>query len=539
MVERDPVFSEQTVPDLNPQFRHLRSHPRPLVCELSLTRLKHRFIAARSADKQTLLSLGMLRHPPARIALEDDTFDAEQHRSSIRLGDHPSQLNPARASPPPPSPVLPPVPPNSWRAPGVRTKDLVSAFSTLDLSRIISEQDEDLISDISSADTTPSPADVKPKAVLSHINDAPSPPPIPPMLPHPHGNLAPVRPPPSADVEDLKPVNDGIFSNARLLSKFFTSDEVTEEQARTKKAARVAREKKEDEVIARTEAFLGQKEHYSEKKRREQERRKLDREEEEMAKLRNKENLQRLLSGSAFPPRGTLLTPTIPGISTHRRRSDIGGPPPPERIASTIVAMSRAQSAQELNDKPPSSSSFALSFRTKSSASVATSSEQVYGINSLGTSPSSLPSPSSLTDRPKPKIAPAVRNNPPRARSVAAGLEGKLLFPDVLLRPPPIRNSSAIQRTQSDSNVTSGSKRGGRRPSSTLGPLREGDEEGGVWHRPDDEKSETSTSRSSETSTSTDLRCRSRRLEKGKKRGHKARSTMSETRSTSTGKRDA
>lgn len=42
------------------------------------------------------------------------------HTTRARLGMHPSQLNPERASPPPPSPVLPPVPPNSYRTPGLR-----------------------------------------------------------------------------------------------------------------------------------------------------------------------------------------------------------------------------------------------------------------------------------------------------------------------------------------------------------------------------------------------------------------------------------
>lgn len=42
------------------------------------------------------------------------------HTTRARLGMHPSQLNPSRASPPPPSPVLPPVPPNSYRTPGLR-----------------------------------------------------------------------------------------------------------------------------------------------------------------------------------------------------------------------------------------------------------------------------------------------------------------------------------------------------------------------------------------------------------------------------------
>ncbi|KAH8093178.1 hypothetical protein DFH11DRAFT_1825844 [Phellopilus nigrolimitatus] len=54
----------------------------------------------------------------------------------VSLGAHPAQLNPAHASPSPPSPVLLPVPPNSWRAPNLRDlRALVLGATTLHLAR--------------------------------------------------------------------------------------------------------------------------------------------------------------------------------------------------------------------------------------------------------------------------------------------------------------------------------------------------------------------------------------------------------------------
>ena len=146
-------------------------------------------------------------------------------------------MNPAQASPPPPSPVLPPVPPNSWLA-GGNNLDAENSLEGLRASAIRLSLSESEHSDSSSSGGS------------CKDNNSKQPVP-PPMVPHPHRPSAPVRKPRTKkekeqEEEDEEFAEGGMFMAAKRLNKYFFSDEANAE----KRAARKEKEKREREQRA-------------------------------------------------------------------------------------------------------------------------------------------------------------------------------------------------------------------------------------------------------------------------------------------------
>ena len=162
---------------------------------------------SEACRKRDLEESWIVDPPSAKAQLELDesrrtnsssgTLTSMSSARKVRLGAHPSQINPACASPPPPSPTLPPVPPNSF-------KDRLSSCdddSTLDLSALKLRSYEDPQSDSSSATGSSftasdrSPIDERRERDLfdnSHLYTDPAPPPLPELPLHPHRPSAPV-----------------------------------------------------------------------------------------------------------------------------------------------------------------------------------------------------------------------------------------------------------------------------------------------------------------------------------------------------------
>ncbi|TDL16619.1 hypothetical protein BD410DRAFT_616776 [Rickenella mellea] len=135
------------------------------------------------------------------------------HHEDRPFSPHPAFLNPASRSPPPASPTLPPVPPNSWsaRLSDAEQSDSSSATST---------------SYGTSSHGQPSPTDEPPRPRVERqdswdFSSHPIPPPIPPMPLHPHRPQAAVDPlrhcKPKVEKENGG-YNGGIMMAARRLA---------------------------------------------------------------------------------------------------------------------------------------------------------------------------------------------------------------------------------------------------------------------------------------------------------------------------------
>ncbi|EJD07084.1 uncharacterized protein FOMMEDRAFT_17580 [Fomitiporia mediterranea MF3/22] len=470
---------------------------------------------------------------PVTPAPARDVLDGHRRSSRIRLGAHPAQINPARASPPPPSPTLPPVPPNSWRAPmGLKARDLELNFDELAAS--IQEADEH--SDSSSATGTSfttsdrSPVEERDSIDTSNLYTDPPPPPLAPLPLHPHRPSAPVVPPGANRTQSHPLFEGGIMMAAKRLQALLASDVSDDEKTRAERRAAEEQQRKVEARLSRYDV-TGEyaRSSSSERDKKRQEVPAID-------PMRWTELVYNYRSGSSSPP----SNPGIP--STHRRASDSD---PSKRIRSP-GAPSRTQSALELYAKYPlfarSTSNTAPRKTNKSSASLATTFAPAYGVT-LSSSTSITSSTSSVSGRTAgasaltipgvdPELYAGKRLGGGPRRPIAKGVEKQLLVPDVLLRPtlpvssslptgmsPPSRLSSEMKRSGSEANV---SRKSGR-SASVLGSVNEGDVEGvqGVWHRPE-EGSEDSRSSVTRSSTS-DQESRSRR-------GKKSRSSKSGSR---------
>ncbi|OCB88158.1 hypothetical protein A7U60_g4675 [Sanghuangporus baumii] len=472
--------------------------------------------------------------PSAHAVLDAPT---SRRPSRVRLDAHPSQINPACASPPPPSPTLPPVPPNSLRIP-MNFKSREGELSPSDLSAFIQEADEH--SDSSSATGTSFTASDRSPIEEFDINDNsnlytdPQPPPLMPLPLHPHRPSAPVaRPGANRNYSEALKYDRGVMMTAKRLQEMIASDAMDDERTRAEKREREEKQRKETERLRRWD-FTGEMSRSSsndrEKNKKKEEGQKFD-------PLRWTEVIYQYNATTSSNP-----SPASPGIpSTHRRASDT------ERskvVVRAPDAPNRTQSALELYAKYPlfvhSASGNASGKATKSSASLATSYAPAYGItassssNSVRSSATSgvtarTPGASALTlPGVDPELYAGKRLAGPR-RQIAEGLEGKLCLPDVLLRPPTSqlssslpsgsdprapRSSTGVMRRSGSEASVSGKKSG--RSASTLGAVRESEEmENGVW-RCQEEGSEDS--RSSATRSSTSEREWRGRDKKGKSR---------------------
>lgn len=369
------------------------------------------------------------------------------HTTRARLGMHPSQLNPERASPPPPSPVLPPVPPNSYRTPGLRLS--------------MSEESD---ADSSSATGT------------SFSNSEAS-----------HSHSSPVEVGEWRRVKEEKDAQEGLMSvAARKLSTFFSTGN-----------ARQAR----DEATRRDRAALE-------------------------ARLR------------ASPPnrpaeqQPSAADDELPKISTSHSDSNRPG----------LSNAQRAQSAIELYSKYPL---FTKNNKAKprargtlaASPTVSASYQPASGIIDaapapIRTSHSRARSAASSTVEGRPRsvdrvsifdedgaLAPefagrklnkAYTSQSPRP-ILAKGLEGRLLVPDVLLKPsgsasgslgdtsiPRVSSTTSLRMTRSRSEASVPRASAGAGVKSALGSVKEE----GAWHRPAEKAEKDGDEAGSEASAS-------------------------------------
>ncbi|KAI5118429.1 hypothetical protein M0805_009707 [Coniferiporia weirii] len=487
---------------------------------------------------------------PARDILDADAaFD-----KTPQLGAHPSQLNPAHASPPPPSPTLPPVPPNSWRGPAFKVRDLDLALPAAMGLRLKSRGNDGEHSDSSSAtDASSAASDRSPsegKSDSSNLFTDPAPPPLVPLPLHPHRSSAPAVPAPtsnsSANKQRRPLFEGGILMAARRLQELFAAGITDDEQSRAERRACEERERQEEELRRRWE-HTGESDRDGSKERRLREKKEKD---EQKAKSKAFDPLK--WSELVYNYGGDSSTASSGVVSTHRHTSNVE--PSPRRVVAP-GAPSRTQSALELYAKyplfarPVSSTAASVATRTKSSASLATSYAPAYGVTTLSTSPTSRSTSSTSTSHTAglsekgsaltlPGADPALyagkRLSTPR-RPIAKGVEGMLLVPEILLRPAPMSSVSAslpaagqastsgasgMRRSGSEASVSRKSEgKSGKRSVSTLGAVREGDE--GVWHQPEDMSED---SRSSATSASERGRGKSGKSRKASK----ARTTTSE-----------
>lgn len=500
--------------------------------------------------KRDLEQSWVVAPPSARAVLEADelrgTLAATGSATNIRLGAHPSQINPARASPPPPSPTLPPVPPNSFKAPrAVLMKS--DDDSALDLSALKLRPYEDLHSDSSSATGSSftasdrSPVDERLDKELfdnSNLYTDPAPPPLPDMPLHPHRPSAPViqRGETKEKRSSITEWQGGFLTAARRISAMFATNSSNYETDSQRREKAAAEEKKRRERELRRKWF-GDEVADKEEKLEEEERRRQEEAEKEK-KVWAKKCQENLYNPWVDEPKAsTSVFPAVP--STHRRASD---------NSTTVRAAyagtpSRAQSALELYAKYPifaGSNSNSRQNPCKFSASLATSSSTAFGISSKSSATSSRRSKrTASTDAstlpgaidPEAYKGKRLAGTRPR-RAIAEGLEGKLVLPDVLLRPippsslgaqlasslpnsglagRPSSSSGQMRRSESEANVVGRARGKAKRSTSALGSVREeagpstsvtadADEvksEQGMWHKQEPSDTASSVSGSS------------------------------------------
>ncbi|KAH8108922.1 hypothetical protein DFH11DRAFT_1731492 [Phellopilus nigrolimitatus] len=142
----------------------------------------------------------------ARLATKTKSHGKEKH---VSISARSAQLNPARASPPPPSPVLPPVPPNSWRVPKLTGSSSSATGTSCTTSASAEER---------------SPGEEQSDGLSNLYTDS-APPPLPPLPLHPHRAFALASAPPisntSADKRSL--FEGGILMAARRLQAVIRS----------------------------------------------------------------------------------------------------------------------------------------------------------------------------------------------------------------------------------------------------------------------------------------------------------------------------
>ncbi|KAH8104372.1 hypothetical protein DFH11DRAFT_1761044 [Phellopilus nigrolimitatus] len=388
-----------------------------------------------------------------------------------------------RASPPPPSPVLPPVPPNSWRAPNLRDlRALDLGATTLHLARSHSNTSSSATgtSFTASASAEKRNPGGKRSDGLSNLYTDTAPPPIPPLPLHPHHASAPASVSPNSNTSaDKCPLFEGgILMAARRLQAIFRSGVADGE--RTGKV-----EAKPEEVETFDPARWS--------------------------------GLVYNYGGNSNP------SAPVDVISTHSRPS-IGAVFDPQANADNTATVRRplvrapaapthAQSALELYAKDPlvvhapSSSSTGPAPRKKSNVSFATSYSPALGrvtSTSASKSASTKSASTSVSDDAHsgtsaltlPGVDPALYAGKRRAaprRVLAKGVEGKLLVPDVLLRSTV---SASLPASSLAGPVSPAPMRRSKRSAGESGSVREEGGEGeaeGTWHRPAEEMSEDGT----------------------------------------------
>ncbi|KLO20313.1 hypothetical protein SCHPADRAFT_934182 [Schizopora paradoxa] len=207
-----------------PQRLIIDQSPTPLYCSEE----------CRLADKNgfDLAAAAMVKRSKSRSTwlprgLSDTNLDDHLR---MRVGPHPSQINPATASPPPASPTIPPAPPNSVLGVGIDLWEmlpppdkLARALSEADTSSSSGSSDSGRsfgTSNASEQDLPTGPTYLDPK-----LTD-PRPPEVGPLPPHPHRPSAPVRKPnASRRSASSSGQEGGLFMAARRISSIFRSQE--------------------------------------------------------------------------------------------------------------------------------------------------------------------------------------------------------------------------------------------------------------------------------------------------------------------------
>ncbi|KAH8115835.1 hypothetical protein DFH11DRAFT_1830913 [Phellopilus nigrolimitatus] len=458
----------------------------------------------------------------AQLATKTKSLGKEKR---VSLGAHPAQLNPAHAFPPPPSPVLPPVPPISWRAPNLR--DLRAWARPRSASAEEGSPEEERSDG------------------LSNLYTDTAPPPLSPLPLYPHCASAPSTSNTSADKRPL--LEGGIFMAARRLQAIFRSGAADGEQAKEERRLR-------EEQVKRREERRRAWDLTGEAEREARANRKAGKVE---AKPEEVETIDPARWSDLVYNYGGNSNPSAPAgvISTHRRPSTGAASDPQanannaETVRRPLVrapgAPTRTQSALELYAKyqrfvrAPSSSSTSPAPRAKSNASLATSYAPAFGLvtsTSASKSASTKSATTSVSDDTHsgtsaltlPGVDPALYAGKKRAAPRRVLAKGKLLVPDVLLRSTVSASLPAsslagpvspapMRRSGSEASVSGRS----RRSAGALGSVREEGVEGeaeGTWHRPAEEMSEdwTGTSVTNASVTS------------GSRKGHKSRSKRKE-----------
>ncbi len=211
-----------------PQRLVIDQSPTPLYCSEE----------CRQADKNgfdVAAAAVMVKRSKSRSAMLPHALsDLDDHLSMrMRVGPHPSQINPATASPPPASPTFPPVPPNSVLGAGIDLWEmlpppdkLARALSEVDTSSSSGSSDSGrsfATSNASEQDLPTGPTFLDPK-----LTDPP-PPQVEPLPLHPHRPSAPVRKP-SLTSRRCSSISSsgqesGLFMAARRFSSIFRSQE--------------------------------------------------------------------------------------------------------------------------------------------------------------------------------------------------------------------------------------------------------------------------------------------------------------------------
>ncbi|KAH8104401.1 hypothetical protein DFH11DRAFT_1760892 [Phellopilus nigrolimitatus] len=301
----------------------------------------------------------------------------------VSLGAHPAQLNPAHASPPPPSPVLPPVPPNSWRAPNLRDlRALDLGATTLHLARseFLHELERDravrrLIGFVHGPRSPAAPSAAPSAAFASALCIR-----------------ACVVTPTSDTSADKRPLFEGgILMAAKRLQAISRSGAADGEQAKEEMKLLEEHVKEEEEERRRAWDLTGEAEREAHANRRAG---KVE------AKLEEVETIDPARWSDLVYNYGGNSNPSAPAgiISTHRRPST-GAASDPQANADNAAtvrapgALTRTQSALELYAKcpffvrAPSSSSTSPAPRAKSNANLATSYAPAFGsVTSTSTS---------------------------------------------------------------------------------------------------------------------------------------------------------
>ncbi|KAH8105681.1 hypothetical protein DFH11DRAFT_1833904 [Phellopilus nigrolimitatus] len=478
----------------------------------------------------------------AQLATKTKSLGKEKR---VSLGAHPAQLNPAHKFPPSPSPVLPPVPPISWRVPNLR--DQFERAITLRLVR--SDSDTSLSATRTSFTAIPSAEEGSPEEErsdgLSNLYTDTAPPPLSPLPLYPHCASAPSTSNTSADKRPL--FEGGIFMAARRLQVIFRSGAADGEQAKEERRLREEQVKRREER-RRAWDLTGEAEREARANRK-------------VGKVETKPEEVETIDPARWSDLvynyGGNSNPSAPAgvISTHRRPSTGAASDPQanannaETVRRPLVrapgAPTRTQSALELYAKyqrfvrAPSSSSTSPAPRAKSNASLATSYAPAFGLvtsTSASKSASTKSATTSVSDDTHsgtsaltlPGVDPALYAGKKRAAPRRVLAKGKLLVPDVLLRSTVSASLPAsslagpvspapMRRSGSEASVSGRS----RRSAGALGSVREEGVEGeaeGTWHRPAEEMSEdwTGTSVTNASVTS------------GSRKGHKSRSKRKE-----------